>query len=156
MSSEIIKRFNMEPHPEGGYYREIYRSEQSVNSPVHQKSRSTVTHIYFLLPEGELSRFHRVEHDEIWNHYEGEPLRLILFDGESVTEQLIGKGCDHYTAIVPAGVWQAAESTGEYTLVGCSVAPGFDFEDFRFMEDSEKEHFKSIVNQSFDSLSQFC
>lgn len=136
-AEELIKRYELIAHPEGGYFRELYRSEQSVQSPVHSKERSSVTHIYFLLTEGQISRFHRVEHDEIWNFYEGEPLRLITFDGESLTERVIGPGCDHYTAVVPAGVWQAAEPTGSYSLVGCSVAPGFDFEDFRFMNEIE-------------------
>ncbi len=153
---ELLSKFNMEPHPEGGYYREIYRSEQTVISPVHGESRNSITHIYFLLPSGELSRFHRVEHDEIWNHYEGDPLRLVLFDGTAITEIEIGKGCDHYTAIVPAGVWQAAESTGEFTLVGCSVAPGFDFEDYRFMDESERVQLKMATEHSFESLHKFC
>lgn len=133
----LIEKYQLSPHPEGGYFREIYRSNQRVQSPVHNRERNAVTHIYFMLPSGEISRFHRVEHDEIWNYYEGAPLKLITFDGETVTETIIGKGHTDYTAIVPAGVWQAAESTGDYTLVGCSVAPGFDFEDFRFMNENE-------------------
>ncbi len=152
---ELIEKFNMEAHPEGGYYREIYRSEQEVISPVHEKKRNSVTHIYFLLPSGELSRFHRVEHDEIWNHYDGDPLRLILWDGENITEQLIGKGCENYTAVVPAGIWQAAESTGEFSLVGCSVAPGFDFEDFRFMHEDEKKSFCESSNSSCKAFQKF-
>lgn len=134
----LIEKYQLSPHPEGGYFREIYRSNQRVQSPVHNRERNALTHIYFMLPSGEISRFHRVEHDEIWNYYEGAPLKLIMFDGETVTETIIGKGHTDYTAIVPAGVWQAAESTGDYTLVGCSVAPGFDFEDFRFMNENEE------------------
>jgi predicted cupin superfamily sugar epimerase len=134
-----IDNYKLSPHPEGGYYKEIYRSSQEVLSPVTGEVRNSITHIYFLLAEGEISRFHRVEHDEIWNFYEGDPIRLVLFDGEKLSEQTIGSGCNDYTLVVPAGVWQAAESTGEYSLVGCSVAPGFDFKDFRFMSDEEAD-----------------
>ena len=136
--AEIIEQLELLPHPEGGYYKEVYRSEMEVQSPVHGLQRNSLTHIYFLLGKGQFSRFHMVSHDEVWNFYEGEPLVLILFDGETVQELELGSGCsDGYTAVVPAGVWQAAYSTGDYSLVGCSVAPGFDFEDFQFMENEQ-------------------
>lgn len=103
-------------------------------SGVANDKRNAVTHIYFLLKQGEFSKFHRVLHDEIWNFYEGAPLKLIEFDGEIIVEKVIGD-YGKYVSVVKGGVFQAAESTGEYTLVGCSVAPGFDFKDFSFMQD---------------------
>ena len=134
----IIQKYKLQPHPEGGYFREIYRSEQEVLSPVVMENRNAVTHIYFLLKQGQFSRFHRVLHDEIWNFYEGDPLKLIEFNEEVIIEKVIGEG--DYISVVKAGVFQAAESMGEYTLVGCSVAPGFDFKDFSFINSDSKEY----------------
>ncbi len=135
----LIDAYNLAPHPEGGYYREIYRSEDDVVSPVCNEKRSAVTQIYFLLGKGDISRFHRVIHDEIWHFYEGSPLNLICFDGIKTRQVTIGPGCDDSTFVVKGGVWQAAESTGGYTLVGCTVSPGFDFEDFSFLSESPEE-----------------
>ncbi|MGB2426403.1 MAG: cupin domain-containing protein [Alteromonas sp.] len=141
----LIEKLDLKPHPEGGYYGEVHRSQQSVVSPVHQQSRSAVTHIYFLLLKGQRSRFHQVQHDEIWNFYAGAPLNLLHIQSalapaadQHATAQTISIGdSDHYAHIIPAGHWQAAESSGDYSLVGCSVAPGFDFADFSFMQDSQ-------------------
>lgn len=119
---DLIKKYKLQPHPEGGYFREVYRSEQELISGVANDKRNAVTHIYFLLKQGEFSKFHRVLHDEIWNFYEGAPLKLIEFDGEIIVEKVIGD-YGKYVSVVKGGVFQAAESTGEYTLVGCSVAP---------------------------------
>lgn len=132
---QIIHRFNLAPHPEGGFFREIYRSGLQVWSKTADGDRAAATHIYFLLPKGQVSRFHRVIHDEIWHIYQGDPLRLIQFDGNRLKEIHIGTGCPDFTAVVPAGTWQAAISTGTYTLAGCTVAPGFDFTDFAFLAD---------------------
>lgn len=128
---EIIAKYQLQPHPEGGYFRELYRSEQVLNSPINGKKRNTITHIYFLLAQGQISRFHKVLHDEIWNFYEGSPLKLIEFDGNRIQETIIGN--QDYFKVIKGGVFQAAESMGEYSLVGCSVAPGFDFNDFSFI-----------------------
>ena len=139
----LIEKYQLTPHPEGGYFKEIYRSELSLTSPVTQGVRQAVTQIYFLLTAGQLSRFHRVVHDEIWHFYEGAPLALIQYDGSRVVREEIGPGAS-YTAVVPGGVWQAAESTGDYSLVGCTVAPGFDFTDFTFLSDhGEVEGFQT-------------
>lgn len=131
----LIDRYGLSPHPEGGYYREVYRSRHTVLSPEVDAERQAVTHIYFLLTTGQISRFHRVFHDEVWNFYEGSPLRLISFDGVSVQEQLLGPDGTGYVGVIEGGLFQAAESTGDYSLVGCSVAPGFDFTDFSFLAD---------------------
>jgi hypothetical protein len=144
---EIIQKYQLKPHPEGGYFREVYRSEQNVNSEITEERRNAVTHIYFLLEKGQFSRFHRVLHDEIWNFYEGSPLKLIEYDGYSIDEVVIGQENNEYVRVIKGGVFQAAESTGEYSLVGCSVAPGFDFKDFSFL-DSEPEMIK-YLNQEF-------
>jgi uncharacterized protein len=143
---DLITKFNLAPHPEGGFFREIFRSEQSVWSDAASGDRAAVTHIYFLLTAGQVSRFHRVVHDEIWHIYEGDPLRLIQFDGSQLNQTLIGSGCTDYTAIVPAGIWQAAATTGSHTLAGCTVAPGFDFTDFSFLADhlADLERFTSL------------
>jgi hypothetical protein len=129
---ELIEKYGLSPHPEGGYYREIYRSRQSVRSSLATADRQAVTHIYFLLTRGQISRFHRVLHDEIWNFYAGSPLRLVSFDGTTAGEQLLGPDTG-FAGVVEGGLFQAAETTGDYSLVGCTVAPGFEFEDFSFL-----------------------
>ena len=134
---ELIDRYQLQPHPEGGYYREIYRSNLKVVSPQNAAKRNAVTHIYFLLTQGQVSRFHRVLHDEIWNFYAGAPLRLITCDESGCEDELLGGQEGDYVAVVPGECYQAAESTGEYSLVGCSVAPGFDFSDFSFLADND-------------------
>jgi predicted cupin superfamily sugar epimerase len=135
-AEELISLLDLEPHPEGGYYRETYRSSTSVASPSHGESRNAVTDIYFLLTNGQVSRFHRVCHDEIWHFYSGSPLRLLVWDGAAVKETIIGEPAGPFKHVVVGGEWQAAESLGEYSLVGCTVAPGFDFADFQFLTDS--------------------
>ena len=135
----LIEKFGLAAHPEGGFYREIYRSGLTVRSETAADTRAAATHIYFLLGKGQVSRFHRVAHDEIWHHYQGDPLTLLLFDGHTLTTRVIGPGAEHYAAVVPAQVWQAAATTGEYSFMGCTVAPGFDFRDFSFLGDCPKD-----------------
>lgn len=142
MNSEakaLIEKFQMSPHPEGGYYREVFRSELTIHSPAVAETRQAATHIYFLLAKGEKSLFHRVAHDEIWHLYQGAPLELILYDGARVSPLTIGQGEKDYAAVVPGNVWQAARSTGDYSFMGCTVAPGFDFMDFSFLRDNPGE-----------------
>ena len=134
--SDIISKYSLQNHPEGGFFAETYRSANSVLSPVNGSGRSSVTDIYYLLTKGEISRFHKVLHDEIWNFYEGSPLKIIKYDGGGITEFLIGPDCqDGYKTVIEGGTYQAAFPTGEYSLAGCTVAPGFDFADFSFMTD---------------------
>jgi hypothetical protein len=112
------------PHPEGGFYREMFRSPAPVALP-DGRIRSASTAILYLLPSDEWSTWHRVTSDEVWHHYEGAPLRLYcLGHGEVVLNQ------QHPQAVVPGGCWQAAEPIGGPVLCGCTVAPGFEFEDF--------------------------
>jgi len=131
----------------------VYESKQSVKSPVVNKVRKALTHIYFLLLKGQVSIFHKVAHDEIWNFYQGDPLKLIKYNGSKVEEDVIGSGCSDYASIVEGGVYQAAESTGVYSLVGCSVAPGFEFEDFLFLRDELDTKEKFI--QKFPGYQKF-
>ena len=143
---DLIDKYNLIPHPEGGYYREVYRSEQILSSPVAGKKRSALTHIYFLMLKGQVSRFHKVVHDEVWNFYAGDPLKLIRYNGADVTEAIIGAMGGDFVAVVTGGIFQAAETTGAYSLVGCSVAPGFDFEDFSFLSDVPELKLKLMEN----------
>ncbi|MEX1329905.1 MAG: cupin domain-containing protein, partial [Desulfobacterales bacterium] len=99
----LIDKYNLAPHPEGGYYAVVYESKQTVTSPVVNKERKAITHIYFLLLKGQVSLFHKVAHDEIWNFYEGDPIKLIKYNGSSIEEDIIGSGCSDYVSIVEGG-----------------------------------------------------
>jgi predicted cupin superfamily sugar epimerase len=129
-AAEIIARLELKPHPEGGHYRETFR-----DSDVDGRSASTA--IYFLLARGERSHWHRIDAAEVWHYYAGGALNLQIAD--DVGQRCIRLGPDLAAgevpqAIVPAQAWQAAESTGDWTLVGCTVAPGFDFAKFELAE----------------------
>lgn len=146
----LMDQIGLEPHPEGGYFKETYRSPIMVDSPQVNASRNAITDIHFLLQEGQFSRFHQVKHEEIWYWHEGADLELILWDGLSSPQVItLGPidGLRHYKYVVPAGLWQAARCTGEYTLVSCCVAPGFDFADFHFLPEGTEvsEDFQYLV-----------
>jgi predicted cupin superfamily sugar epimerase len=121
-------------HPEGGRFRELYRSPETVRRE-NRPDRPSCTHIYFQLNQGEVSRFHKVEQEEIWNLYRGA-LSLWIFDEttEHLEEVTISAETNTFCAVVPAGCWQAAEPLSADVLVGCTVAPGFDFEDFTLIK----------------------
>ena len=127
--AELIATLKLEPHPEGGYYRQVFKSDRRVQPDDDRESRSALTAIYFLLAEGQKSARHRVRSDEIWIHLEGAPLTLHI---ESKTRVL---DATSRIALVPAGAWQSANLVGEYALVSCVVAPGFEFEDFELAVD---------------------
>lgn len=135
-ADEIIRALALQPHPEGGHYIEIFRSDLAVHSAAHGDVRSASTAIYFLLKFGEFSAFHRVRSDEAWHHYLGDPLELTLLDGEHAERRVLGKELDRNErpfALVPRDVLQAARplpGPHGYSLCGCTVAPGFDFRDF--------------------------
>jgi predicted cupin superfamily sugar epimerase len=136
----LVEKFGMKPHPEGGWYAESYRSTETINhSALPERfsgDRCFSTAIYFLLPAGVFSAFHRICSDECWHFYEGMPLNLYVIDKNGFLSIIkLGKNIDEgerYQAIVPAGCWFASmPATGEgFSLVGCTVSPGFDFEDF--------------------------
>ncbi len=154
-AQQLIEKLKLQPHPEGGYYREVYRSELQVHSAAVGELRAAATDIYFLLPAGQLSRWHRVAHDELWNFYEGAPLSLHQLNpefSEHLSRQLdpqIGQ----FKQLVPAGHWQAAETSGVYTLLGCTVFPGFDFADFRLLKDLPESAAKVFAN--YPEISRF-
>lgn len=133
----LIDTLRLQPHPEGGWYRETFRSPQVVRREPDGAVRSALTTIFFLLAAGETSRWHRVSSDEAWHHYEGAPLELLTFapDGSAATIIQLGADAVSRMHVVPAGFWQAARPLGDYALVGCSVGPGFDFADFSLLGD---------------------
>ena len=142
-ASELIKLLDLEPHLEGGYFREVYHSPRFVQLPDNQEERRALTTIYFLLVAGEYSCWHRLSSDEVWHYYEGAALELFWIEqgrGEC-TRCLVGEvgGMSRPVAVVPGGSWQMARTTGEYTLVGCTVGPGFDYDDFRLLRDMPEE-----------------
>lgn len=128
-AAEIIRMLGLAPHPEGGFFRETFRDEARGAS-----GRAASTAIYFLLTEGVVSRWHRVDAAEVWHWYAGAPLLLGLAEpGKAPRDIRLGPGLavgERPQAIVPAGHWQQARSLGAWTLVGCTVAPGFTFEGF--------------------------
>jgi uncharacterized protein len=133
----LAERFDLQPHPEGGWFRETYRSAQTFHPEGYAGERAAATGIYFLLHPGERSAWHVVRSDELWFWHGGGPLTLRFGgDGEHPAEErtvTLGVGDDHHPQVlIPAGTWQAAEpASTEYVLVSCVVAPGFDFADFR-------------------------
>ena len=143
-AAELIEMLDLQPHPEGGYFAQVYRSPSTVTPDDDRDTRAALTTIYFLLTEGQTSIWHRVRSDEVWHFYEGEPLALTWADAEganAVTHILGPVGVDQSpVAVVPAGCWQTARlqqacPLGAYVLVGCTVAPGFEYEDFRLVAD---------------------
>jgi predicted cupin superfamily sugar epimerase len=123
----MIRVLDLAPHPEGGHFRETFRDPRQIDG------RAVSTAILFLLARGERSHWHRIDAVEIWHYYAGAPLKLSAVDGAK--EEIILLGADIYAGevpqvTVPARAWQKAESTGDWTLCGCTVAPGFSFEGF--------------------------
>lgn len=125
---DVIAKLELKPHPEGGHYRETFRDHVCDAS-----GRAASTAIYFLLARGERSHWHRIDAVEVWHYYAGDALILRIADDSGARDLRIGPDVmagDVPQAMVPAHVWQAAQSTGDWTLVGCTVAPGFDFAKF--------------------------
>jgi uncharacterized protein len=127
-AADIIARLGLKPHPEGGHYCETFR-----DTGVDANGRSRSTAIYFLLARHERSHWHRIDAVEVWHYYAGSALTLQIADGDSRRSIRLGPDLaagEVPQTIVPAQAWQAADSTGDWTLVGCTVAPGFDFAKF--------------------------
>ena len=128
-TAEIIRLLDLKPHPEGGYFREMFRDPKVIDG------RAASTAIYFLLARGERSHWHRVDAVEVWHYYAGAPLVLEMAADEAGPVRRMKLGPDIAMGerpqdVVAAGHWQAAESMGEWTLAGCTVAPGFEFANF--------------------------
>jgi len=139
-AAELIAVLGLQPHPEGGFYRQIFRSALQVTPMDARGPRVALTTMYFLLPQGSFSRWHQVASDEVWHLYEGGPLELLELSasGQSVLRHRlgsIGSGKDAPVCTIAGGIWQAARPLGQYALVGCTVGPGFDFSDFRLLAD---------------------
>lgn len=135
---QLIDELGLQPHPEGGLFKEVYRSADTV-SRADGAVRAALTTIFFLLPAGAVSRWHRVTADEVWHHYEGDALELHVLPAQAdqASTWRLGRAGAGIAPVrvVPAGAWQAARTLGEYTLVGCTVAPGFDFADFTLLHE---------------------
>jgi predicted cupin superfamily sugar epimerase len=142
--TEIVAHFQMQPHPEGGYYKESYRSNESIERaalPIRfAGDRNFATAIYFLLEQGNFSAFHKIQSDETWHFYAGQCLEIFVLQ-ENQDLQIIRLGSnihagEIFQATVPAGAWFASRPAKEtkFSLVGCTVSPGFDFQDFELAQ----------------------
>ena len=155
-AAELIERLQLQPHPEGGFFRELFRSEQSVIPTDDRGERAAITTIYFLLTRDTYSRWHRVLSDEVWHLYEGGPLELLEadFDARSLRQHrlgMIGDGDHAPVQTIPAGRWQAARSSGDFALMGCSVGPGFDYADFQML--SNDPNGVRVLNEAWPEFS---
>lgn len=126
---EVIAALDLAPHPEGGWYRETFRDTRT-----DENGRSASSLIYFLLGTGDVSEWHRIDAVEVWHYYAGAPLVLTMSEnGHDASAFRIGpdvRAGERPQCVVPAGAWQTATSLGAWTLVGCTVAPAFDFAHF--------------------------
>jgi predicted cupin superfamily sugar epimerase len=144
-AKELIAKLRLEPHQEGGWFRQVYKSDTRVQAA--QGSRSAATTIYYLLEHERACPWHVVQADEIWHYYHGAPSELLSYDPASrrlVRHQLnsvTGDGVQ--VAVIPAGSWQATHCLGEYMLAGCTVAPGYENQDFRWVREipDHRQHF---------------
>lgn len=138
-----INKLNLQAHPEGGYFKEVYRSEEDLEHNAlpdrYESARSFGTSIYFMLTSSSVSNFHRLSSDEIWHFHYGGRAKIHFIDGQGqYSFKVIGPATDeasNFQVIIPRNTWFAAEVVeGEYILVGCTVAPGFEFEDFELAD----------------------
>jgi uncharacterized protein len=148
-AKELISELDLKPHPEDGYFREIFRSKHKVQPLDERSARSALTTIYFLLTKGQYGRWHWVASDEMWHFYEGDPLELYWIDQRDVVHrEVLGTDISNVRpmCVVPAGCWQAARPLGEFSFLGTDVAPGFEFEDFDMLSEGSPAlaHIKSL------------
>lgn len=144
---QLIDTLGLLPHPEGGFYKEVYRSQgvipQQALPKAYQGNRNYATGIYFMLTSDTFSAFHKIHQDEAWHFYLGDPLRIHMISPEGDYEAVVVgnqiQDGQQLQFVVPGGYWFAAEVVhpGTYSLVGCTVAPGFDFQDFTMPSQSE-------------------
>lgn len=157
-AQKVVDELDLEPHPEGGAFREIYRSELTCKN-TDGEERNVCTAIYFLVEAGNVTKWHKVLNDEVWHYYKGETLVLELIspDGE-LSRYRIGNRIEKDEIpqlVIPAHTWQRAYTTGDYTLVGCTVSPGFDFEDYEEISKEDlankfPKHEVAIKNSPYD------
>lgn len=139
-AAELVRALRLAPHPEGGHYREVFRSVATVRVVDRRPVRDALTTIDFVVARGECSAWHRVASDEVWHLLEGGPLRLWLLSPaldrvDTITLGAVDGNGTTPRHVVPANVWQAAEPLGDFAYVGATVGPGFDFADFAFLRD---------------------
>lgn len=132
-AASLIAALGLKPHPEGGHYAELFRSQHRVQTA--RGERSALTTIDFLLAQGEFSAWHRVESDEVWHLLEGGPLLLHVVAADFSRIETVELGATTRRHVVPAGDWQAARVGGDFAHVGATVGPGFEFADFSFGRD---------------------
>lgn len=159
---QIIEKFGLEPHPEGGYFRETYRSNgiipQKVLGDAFSGGRNYCTAIYFLIPAGGFSAFHRLRQDEMWHFYSGSVLYVHVIDKQgNYIRHAVGNKIDKGEVpqlVVPAGCWFAssAKEDAAYAFVGCTVTPGFDFADFEL---AKREELQALYPQHEQIIEQF-
>ena len=157
-TNEIIQQLQLVPHPEGGYFKETYRSAETLTTP-EGKSRNISTAIYYLLENDDKSHFHRIQSDEIWHFHQNDPLEIFIIDQGELIVKTLGNNFTQGEVpqvVVPAGRWFAAQvkNASGYSLVSCTVAPGFDFADFELAEKEtlihEFPHLKKIIETIMD------
>jgi predicted cupin superfamily sugar epimerase len=140
-AEDIINKLEMLPHPEGGYYKETYRSEeQTINKEGNKRNTSTA--IYFLLENNNISRFHRIKSDELWFFHQGNAIEIVSIKNNKLVSITLGNDIDKGEvpqAVIPANVWFASsvKDGSGFGLVSCTVAPGFDFADFEMAKQDE-------------------
>lgn len=152
-----ISHLNLQPHPEGGYYREIFRSNDPVTRAGDKETRSACTSIYYLLEGTDFSGFHRIASDELWYFHKGAPLLIHVIDqsGEYSSMELSDEPAGQLSLVVEAGKWFAAEipSKSGFTLVSCAVAPGFEFTEF---EMARRDALLSLCPEPAALISRLC
>ncbi|MCS7052124.1 MAG: cupin domain-containing protein [Ignavibacterium sp.] len=154
-----IEKLDLKPHPEGGYYKEIYRSAESIIIPDYtlnrKKQRNFSTSIYFLLEGNDKSHFHKLTSDEIWHFYDGSDIKIILLDElGNLTEVILGKEAHCFQYTIKKNLWFAAELIDKksFALIGCTVSPGFEFEDFEL---ADRNYLLSLFPQHEKIIKKF-
>jgi predicted cupin superfamily sugar epimerase len=154
-AKKLIQKLQLKPHPEGGFYKETYRSEETMTTAEGQV-RNVCTAIYFLLENENKSHFHRIKSDEAWFYHQGESIEIVILHGGKLQTIDLGNNIEKGEVpqtIIPANVWFASKIKHEisYALVSCTVAPGFDFADFELAKRSDltKEYpeFKTVIEE---------
>jgi uncharacterized protein len=155
-----IRELQLSPHPEGGYYRVTYSSQLSIARMALPSNfhgdRAASTAIYFLLTEKEFSAFHRIASDELWHFYAGNALQILAIDPDGVLSELRLDGTGSFQAMVPAGSWFASRlvDMSGFALVGCTVAPGFDFAEFELAKREQLITFYPQHRQVIEDLTR--
>lgn len=157
--NQMINQYKLDPHPEGGYFKEVYRSDENIDTTSKRSlngKRSLNTAIYYLLGSDDQSSFHRIKSDEIWHLYAGGPLDIhVLLPDKSYKKQTLSADSQDgsFVQIIPKYAWFAAKPVDKYVFAGCTVAPGFDFHDFEMAEEETllKDYpaYQKIIRQFF-------